>query len=191
LDRAAVHLLASSSVALLLVAALCACAGGDSGDPYRDGQNALNSGDAKTALEHFDAALAKAAPTDSAWIAAKQGQIAALARVDRQRAHTEALALLSEHHAALGERGARTTAANLVDGSAYEAAFKFLEATVPLWPESDALDNAWSAAQQRASSDASPSDLKDLQSIGYLGGKNEGTKSRRPGAKTPAKTAPQ
>lgn len=173
-----------------LVFNLAACDGG-SGDPYRDGQDALGRGNHAAALEHFDAALEKLPPEDSRWLPAKLGQIGALARVDGERAESESLALLTSHHEALGERGARALVIALVDGGAFEAAFEFLKATVPIWPSSEALDAAWGAVEMRAARSASPDQLKDLRGLGYVdaggGGKSA---SRRPGSQTATTTAP-
>lgn len=177
--------------ALVLAASLAACSCGGSGDPYKDGQDALGRGDHAAALKAFDAALSSSKPDDTAWLEAKQGQIAALAKVDRARAQSEAIALLGSHKDALGERGARTIASSLLEGQAYLAAFEFLKATVAHWPVSAALDAAYGYAEEKAMAGASSDELEQLRGLGYIGDDSGGAKQRkpRPGSQTPQKTS--
>jgi hypothetical protein len=169
-----------------LVLGFASCGG--SGDPYKDGQQALNSGDYKSAVKSFDEALAQMKPEQSTWLGTKQAQIEALAHVDQARAQKEALELLKTHKDALGEKGARAVASDLVRGGACEAAFKFLEATIDIWPNSPDLDAVWGQAEARAKQDAKqdPSQLKNLQGLGYVGGDAATNSGKRQKSKPPA-----
>lgn len=169
-------------LAVAIVFSLCiAACGGGSDNPYQGGQHALGSGDHATALKHFEAALAGLTPVDAGWMAAKQGQIAALAKVDPKRAEVEAVAVLSTHHESLGENGATSIAGSMADGGAFPESLNFLKATVPIWPSSDRLDRMWGAVETRAASEASSDQMAELRSLGYLGGGETGNSaSRRP-----------
>lgn len=183
--------LSSLLATVVIVGALALAVGvygcGESGDPYTDGQAALGRGDHAAALTSFEKALSASKPEDAAWLAAKQGQIAALAKVDPARAQSEAIALVGSHKDALGVTGARVLAGSLLEGQAYQAAFEFLKATVAPWPVSEQLDAMYGYAEEKALAGASSDELEKLRGLGYIGDDSGSGKARnkRPGSQSP------
>ena len=160
-----------TTLALALPLALAACGGG-SGDPaehLQQGSQALGSGDAGSAVDHFGKALA-GLPTDDPRVEqATLGQVEAKIELDAEAAKTQFLAYAEE-------RGDQLAAVEYVKiGSKLSAKGALAEATAVLGaglvrhPGDAKLDEALKATQKKAEEAGDEGALDALKGLGYTG----------------------
>lgn len=172
-------------VSLLVLAASCGSSTTDPGDSVTAGTVALSSGDARTALESFDAALAAIQPTDDLYREAKLGQIGAQCHFDAAKAKGELLASADalklearDYRSIVNELVAAAT--KLAKGSdaadkdaakqTITVAVEVLEAGAKACPDYDKWDALTKVVGDRATSLGADDAMSALSGLGYVGG---------------------
>lgn len=155
----------------LLAGALPACGG--STDPSalaERGLRELNEGDAASAATDLRRALETLPPEDEDHLKAQVGLALALATIDPEEGRDRFVAFAEANPARVEPKLYRTVGEGMFKAGALTEGMDVVSHGVERHPEDAELKLAFERLQQRASKEASPEELEELRSLGYLGG---------------------
>lgn len=155
-------------IALLFLAA---CGSSDPKTLTSEGHAALGKGDAATALEKFDAALAKMNPKDAEYARADLGRCQALAKSDGAAARKAFFEYVARNGTKVREDDYGLVCSDLLQGGFTLDAIDIMDAGQKRFPESPRMIATKEAVVAAAKREKTPDALKKLESLGYAGGK--------------------
>jgi hypothetical protein len=157
--------------AFLAVAALllAACSSSDPRERTNQGTQALGAGDAKGAVEHFDAAIARLTPQDPDFLRASMGRFQALARLEPTRTKNEFLAFQAAHPDKVRDEDFKVVVDELLQRNSLTAASEIVTAGKKAFPESTTIVGLVQAVGDAAKKAKDPSAMNTMKGLGYLG----------------------
>jgi hypothetical protein len=165
-----VRILAATAAALT-VPALVACSGADPQALNDDGRGALARGDAKSALERFDAALARSQPGDREHFRAAMSRCEALALLGDLAARPSFLELARREPERVLEDDYSIVCGALLGADATLEAIEVMKAGHDRFPESarmKAMVESVLAAARREETEGDPEAVRRLMTMGYI-----------------------
>lgn len=155
----------------LLAALALACASCSPSDPRAlndEGRAALGRGDARGALERFDAVLARADAPESQRFRAALSRCEALAHVDGAAARSSFLDLARCEPEQVGEDDYSLVCAALLQGGATLDAIEVMKAGHDRFPDSPKMEAMVEAVIAEARREETPDALRRLADLGYV-----------------------
>lgn len=153
-------------IALLLLAA---CGGSNAKNSTSEGFAALGKGDAKVALEKFDAALDGIDSTNPEFLRASIGRCEALAKLDGAKASKSFLDLAAKVPAEIGEDDYSLICSKLLQGGFTLEAIDVMDAGKKRFKDSKKMQDTLTAVQAAAKKQSTPDALNKLKGLGYAG----------------------
>jgi hypothetical protein len=160
------HLLVSL---LLLACAASSCADSDPRSLTDKGSAALGSGDARSAIESFDAALKHMGAANPDFLRASLGRCRALASQNPRQAKDDFLALARSTPGKLQEQDYSAVASELVKKGAVTEAVEVMDAGLKAFPESPKMQILKQQVVEASKKSNDPAALKKLKGLGYAG----------------------
>lgn len=158
-----------SHLALTLGLLLSGCSGSDPKALTAEGTSKLSAGDAKSALECFDEALARMQPQGGDFMRASMGRFQALARLEPKRAQTEFLAFQTAHGGEVKEAEFKIIVDELIRRGNFGPATDIIEAGQKAFPGSPLMAQLLKSAGDAASKSNDPAAKARLKGMGYVG----------------------
>jgi hypothetical protein len=157
----------------LLLSVLILLPGCSPADPHartERGASALAAGDAKTAREEFEGALAGLHPGDPDYARASMGRFQALVRLDADLARDQFLKYAQEPASKAGEGDYVALVGEFLRREKTVQAIDVMDAGVKAFPKSEALLAIRKKVEEQARSTSDPAALQKMKGLGYIGG---------------------
>jgi hypothetical protein len=154
---------------VLAACVLTACNGSDPKALTDKGSAALGSGDTRTALESFDAALKHMDPAHPDFLRASLGRCRALASQNPAQAKQDFLSLARSTSLKVNEQDFAAMAEELVNRGAAADAVDVMDAGLKAFPESPKMQFLKQKVVEASKKSKDPAALNKLKGLGYTG----------------------
>jgi hypothetical protein len=155
---------------LTLLALLPACGAADPHALTDQGARALGAGDAESARQSFETALAGLKPGDPDYARASMGRFQALVRSAPERARDEFLVYAKAQSSSVGEGDYGMLVGEFLRRERTSEAIDVMDAGVKAFPKSETMLAIRKQVETQARSAKDPAALQKLKGLGYVGG---------------------